>query len=65
MPLNPIRWRGYHYNFRRKGWNTYTRFITYKKDDNEAIRLEFYSAIKAYHPDWILGPFKYVDTETN
>lgn len=63
IPLKRTR-IGYRYDFRRKGWNVYTYFIQCK-DGNEAIRLEFYSAISAYRPDWILGPSKYVDTETN
>lgn len=62
MPLKPTR-QGYRYDFWRKGWNVYTHFIQYK-DGNEATRIEFYSAISAYHPDWILGPLKYVDTQT-
>lgn len=63
IPLKRTR-RGYRYDFKRKGWNVYTHFIRFK-DNNEAIRLEFYSAMSAYRPDWILRPFKYVDTETN
>lgn len=62
MPLKRTRY-GYRYDFWRRGWNVFTHFIKYK--DNEAIRIEFYSAISAYRPDWILGPFKYVDTKTN
>ena len=65
IPLTPTKWFSrYRNNFRRKGWNIYTNFIKYR-EGNEAIRLEYYSAIRAYRPDWILGPFKYVDTETN
>ena len=62
IPLKCTR-QGYRYNFRRKGWNVYTHFIKYK--DNETIRIEFYSAISACRPDWILAPFKYDDTKTN
>lgn len=63
IPLKRTR-HGYRYDFKRKGWNVYTHFIKFK-DNNEAIRLQFYSAIDAYRPDWILEPRKYVDTETN
>lgn len=63
IPLKCTR-QGYRYDFRRKGWNVYTHFLRYK-DGNEAIRLEFYSAISAYHPDWILESHKYDDFKTN
>ena len=63
IPLKRTK-RGYRYDFRRKGWNIYTHFLRFK-DNNEAIRLQFYSAVNAYRPDWILEPRKYVDTETN
>lgn len=63
IPLKRTR-RGYRYDFKRKGWNVYTHFIRFK-GNNEAIRIQFYSAINAYRPDWILEPRKYVDTETN
>lgn len=65
IPLKRTKWFShYRNNFRRKGWNIYTNFIKYR-EGNEAIRLQFYSAIDAYRPDWILEPRKYVDTETN
>lgn len=63
IPLKRTR-RGYRYDFKRKDWNVYTHFIKFQ-DTNEAIRLQFYSAINAYRPDWKLEPRKYVDTETN
>ena len=62
MPLKPISTH-YHHVFKRKGWNTYANFITGK--DNEGIRLEFYTVITAYYPDWKLRLLKYVDTKTN
>ena len=62
MPLKPIN-LNYGFDFRRKGWNLYTyRVDAYNK---EFIQLEFYTAISAYYPDWILEAFKHVDIKTN
>ena len=61
MPLKPISTH-YHHVFKRKGWNTY---VLIAGKDGESIRLDFYTGINSYHPDWILKAFKYVDTETN
>lgn len=63
MPLNSRKQRGFHFHFKRKGWNASLNFIKYR-DGNQAVRMEFYSAI-AYRPDWILEVSKYADTETN
>ena len=58
MHLKPTR-QGYHYDFRRKGWNVYTNFI--KHPDYEGIRLQYYSDNKSYHPDWTLEVYEYID----
>ena len=63
MPLKPADY-DFRPNFRRRGWNIYTYGIQHD-DGNHAIRLEFYSVMKKYYPDWVLGIFKYVNTKTN
>ena len=63
MPLKPIN-TNFHHVFKRKGWNVYANFIT-GKGNVEGIRLEFYTVIKSYYPDWKLRAFMYADTQAN
>lgn len=48
----------YRFDYRRKGWNVFA--TSYQ--NGKGIKLEFYSYIKEYRPDWILKEHEYIET---